>query len=89
MKTKTTPLTADMLRKIVVEEMQKLHEEKKLKSVEDKAKETKEVEADEYADTLEKHIDMLKALKVKEAKLRAQLKSIDEHKAKLIKKISG
>jgi hypothetical protein len=32
---------------------------------------------------------MLKALKVKETKLRAQLKSIDEQKAKLIRKISG
>ena len=82
-------LTPEMLRKVVVQEMKKLHEEKKLKSVEDKAKETKEVEADEYADTLEKHIDMLKALKVKENKLRAQLKSIDEQKVKLIKKISG
>lgn len=83
-------LTPEMLRTIVLEEMKKLHEEKKLKTPEDKAKETKELDGPgDYADTLEKHIDMLKALKVKEAKLRAELKSLDERKLKLIKKISG
>lgn len=83
-------LTPDMLRKIVLEEMAKLHEEKKLKSVEDKAKETKELtDGGDYADTLEKHIDMLKALKVKENKLRMELRSLDERKQKLIRKISG
>jgi hypothetical protein len=61
-----------MLRSVILEEMKKINEEKKLKSVEDKAKETKELgDAGDYADTLEKHIDMLKALKVKETKLRA------------------
>jgi hypothetical protein len=86
----TKTLTPDMLRSVILEEMKKINEEKKLKSVEDKAKETKELgDAGDYADTLEKHIDMLKALKVKETKLRAQLKSIDEQKAKLIRKISG
>lgn len=83
-------LTPDMLRTVILQEMKKVNEEKKLKSVEDKAKETRELDdAGDYADTLEKHIDMLKALKVKEAKLRAQLKSIDETKQKLIRKISG
>ncbi len=82
-------LTPDMLRKIVLEEMAKLHEEKKLKSVEDKAKETKELkDGGDYADTLASHIDMLKALKVEETKLRLRLKSLDERKQKLIRKIS-
>ena len=85
-------LTPNMLHKIVIEEMTKLREEnlsKKLKTPEEKGKETKEVDADGYADTLEKHIDMLKALKVKENKLRMELRSLDERKQKLIRKISG
>lgn len=82
-------LTPDMLRKIVLEEMAKLHEEKKLKSVEDKAKETKELkDGGDYADHLAKEIDMLKALKVQETKLKLALRSLDERKQKLIRKIS-
>lgn len=85
-------LTPEMLRSIVLEEMKKLREEnlsKKQKTPAEVADDTREVEAGEYADTLEKHIDMLKALKVKEAKLRSALKNLDEQKQKLIKKISG
>jgi hypothetical protein len=92
MKRKTVTLTPDMLRKIIFEEKQKLHEEnlsKKLKTPADKAKETTElVDAGDYADTLEKHIDMLKALKVRETRIRAELRNIDERRQKLIKKIS-
>lgn len=82
-------LTPDMLRTVILEEMQKIKEEKKLVAVADKAKDTRELDdAGDYADTLEKHIDMLKALKVKESRLKAQLRSLDETRAKLIRKIS-
>lgn len=47
------------------------------------AKKTKEVEADEWSDTLEKDVDHLKALKIKEARLLRDLKKLREEKKKL------
>ena len=42
-----------------------------------------EVDADEYADSLEKDIDHMKALKVHEKKLRLKLKKIQEAKKQI------
>ncbi len=44
--------------------------------VEDAGKKTREIDADEWADTLEKKIDMKKALKIKEHKALLYLESI-------------
>ena len=72
-------LTSEQLRKLVREEVGNFG---KMKSVEDsKAKET---DADEYADSLEKPIDMLKALKIEEGKLKAQLAKVQERKAQVL-----
>jgi hypothetical protein len=49
---------------------------------------TKEVDADELADTLEKQIDMLAALKIREAKLTGRLKKIREVKRRIHKRIA-
>lgn len=66
------------LRQIVVEEMKNLGllplaegDAKQLKSVED-AK-AKEIDPGDEADTLEKDVDYMKALKIKESKLLKQL----------------
>ncbi len=47
-----------------------------------------EVDADEYADSLEKDIDFVKALKIQEKMLRTKLAKIKEAKAKLGKRIT-
>jgi hypothetical protein len=47
-----------------------------------------EVDADEYADTLAKDIDFVKALKLEEARLSKRLTTIKEMKNSVIKKMS-
>jgi len=51
--------------------------------VEKAAKETEEVDADEIADSIEQDIDWMKALKIKESKLKKRLKRIIEAKKKI------
>ena len=57
-------LSARVLKQLVQEEVKKFGKGDDVESV---AKKTKEVDADEYADTLEKHVDMMKALKLEES----------------------
>mgnify|MGYP001230411325 FL=1 len=66
--TRRRNLTISELRKLVLKEASELSGE--LESVE-KVK-AEEVEASEFADTLEKDLDMYKAMKIKEAKLLKQ-----------------
>lgn len=61
------------LRKLVQEEMDKLM------STEDAADEVREIEPGEEADTLAKHLDMLKVLKIEESKL---VKRVQENKVR-------
>jgi len=74
-------LTSSMLRNLVMEEVAKL-KSKELDS--DAAKET---DADELADSLENHIDYVKALKIKEARLLQQLRQVRESKQKAYRRI--
>ena len=67
------------LRRIVLEEAAKLSGE--LEPVE-KVK-AEEVDASEYADTLEHDIDIYKAMKIKEAKLRRQHRKIVKEARKI------
>lgn len=76
-------LTSQMLRKIIEEEASKLESEN-LDDVE-----AKEVDADEYADSLEKHVNFVKALKIEEARLNKRLLQIKEAKTKAMKKLLG
>ena len=84
---KAVKLTPGMLRKIVLEEKSKIEDE--MNESEKLVKEPKEVEADEYAGTLEKEIDFMKALKIKEGKARDALARIQEaqknSKARIVK----
>lgn len=68
-------LTSAMLRKIIMEEAAKFGKER---SVKDAAKDTEEVDADGFADTLEKKIDFEKALKLEETRLLKRVKRIRE-----------
>jgi hypothetical protein len=68
-------LTPQMLYRLVLEEKAKY--EKDLEKV---AAATKEVDADEYANTLEKEVDFLAVLKIKEVQAKSDLKKIEEAK---------
>lgn len=83
--TKRVKLTPDMLKKIVQEEVSKLGNE--VEPVEDRAKETEETDADEQADSLEKHIDYVKALKIEEARLNKRLAKVRESKERALKSL--
>jgi hypothetical protein len=65
-------LTRNLIRKLISEE------------IEDKAE---EVDADSYADALEKKIDFVKALKLEEARLTKRLNQIKEQKERAMNRI--
>ena len=65
-------MSASQLRRFVLRESDKLTGE--LDAVEDVSAE--EVDADGYADTLEQDIDMYKAMKIKEARLRRRYRKM-------------
>lgn len=74
-------LTPNLLKKIIIEEKAKLVS----------AKKAKEVDADELASSLEKHVDHLALLKIKEVRIKRKLLKIQEAKkqtAKTIKNLS-
>lgn len=75
-------LTPTIIKKMIAEEAEKLE------STEERAKETKEVDADEFADTLEKQIDYVKVLKLEETRLTKRLMLVKEAKQKILKRIS-
>ena len=65
-------MSASSLRKFVMREAAKLSGE-----LEDVSKvQAEEVEADEYADTLEQDIDMYKAMQIKEARMRREYRKL-------------
>ena len=65
-------MSASQLRRFVIRESEKLSGE--LEPIEDVSAE--EVDADGYADTLESDIDMYKAMKIKEARLRRRYRKM-------------
>lgn len=67
-------MTPTMLRSLVEEEVKKGFGEPE--DVEDRADDTHETEADGYADTLDKHIDYMKALKIEESRLAKRLDKV-------------
>lgn len=77
-------LTPRLLKKIIEEEAAKFGD---MVDTEDAADDAAETDADEYADSLEKHIDYVKALKIEEARLTKRLAVIRETKIRLAKKI--
>jgi len=82
-------ISRKQLNKIIVEEKQKLLEalELKLKTPAEVAKKTVEVDASGFSSQIEKCIKGYKACQLKEAKLKEELKAIQEVKKILKKKI--
>lgn len=77
-------LTSEVLKRIIEEEVGKFGKER---DTEKEANKTDEVDADEYADTLEKKIDYAKALKVEETRLLTRLKKIQETRQRVLKSL--
>lgn len=79
-------LTSQLLRRIIEEEVSKFGD---MESTEDRAKDTEEVDADEFGSekNASKHIDFIKALKIEESRLRRRLAKIEETKKRLSKKV--
>ena len=79
-------LTSQLLRRIIEEEVAKFGD---MEDTEKRAKDTEEVDADEYGSdkAAEKHIDFIKALKIEENRLRRRLAKIQETKKRLARKI--
>lgn len=84
---KPIKLTANLLRKVIEEEVSKNFGD--MDDVEKRAKDTEETDADEIADSLEKHIDYMKALKIEEGRVVKRLAKIRETKSRILKKIAG
>ena len=66
-------LTPNLLRSLIEEEVKGFGD---MEDVEDRANDTKETDADEFADTLDKHIDYIKALKIEESRLSKRLAKV-------------
>lgn len=77
-------LTPSFLKKLILDEASKLG---KMKDVEDV--EAEEVDADEFADSLEKKIDYVKALKIEESRLRRRLTQIAETRTRIVKSLTS
>ena len=77
MSSKVITLTPKILKQMINEEMGKM------KSVEKVAKEVPEVDAADYAETIAKDIDYIKALKIQEERLINKLNKVNEAKSKL------
>ena len=83
-------LTPSILRPIILEEKEKLMNESDplVQGIEDPAKvSAEEKDAGEQAQTLEKDIDFIKALKIEETKTRKYLKKVQEAKARIAKRL--
>lgn len=81
---KPVKLTSSLLRKIVQEEVSKFGDMEDTQKV---AKDTDEVDADEIADSLEKKIDYVKALKIEEARLVKRIMKIRENRSRVMRSI--
>ena len=86
---KKIKLTPALLRKLVMEEKKKIQEslEQGEESVE--KVDAEEVDADEFADSLEKDIDHIAALKIQESILKRKYAKVKAAKKRLVKKINN
>lgn len=76
-------LTSRLLKRIIEEEVAKFGAMGDVEKVK-----ADEVDADEFADSLEKKVDYVKALKVEEKRLRRRLAHIAEARTRTVKSIA-
>jgi len=82
-----TKLTESILRKLIMEERQKLNETLEMKQSHPSKVKAKEVKADGYEDTLEAKIDHYKAMKLHESELMQKYIALREARLELKKKL--
>lgn len=85
---KNIKLTPSLLRRIVLEEKKKIMETLEQGKEESEKVSAEETDADELADTLEKDIDFMAALKIQESMLKKKFKKVQIAKKRLYKKIN-
>ena len=75
------------LKKFILSEMRKLQREAKLSGKPTPIEKVKAEETTDYANSIEKDIDFVKALNIQERKLRQRLRKLSERKRRLKRKI--
>ena len=76
-------ITKSYLKRVIAEEISKFGNGEEVEDVS-----AEEVDADEIADSLEKKIDYVKALKIEESRLQRRLTRIQETKKRMIKQLN-
>lgn len=87
--TKKIKLTPAMLRKLVKEEKRKIQEALEQGEENVDKVDAEEVDASEYADSLEKDIDHIAALKIQESILKRKYAKVQAAKKRIVKKINS
>ena len=80
-----------MLKRMIVQEASRLRKEvsePREENIEKAAKDTEEVDADDFADTIEQDIDWMKALKIHEGRLARKLREVRTTKKRLRRRLS-
>jgi hypothetical protein len=87
-------LTDNLLKKMIIEEKRKLQRAKKVNETLEQDEKypcdvtPKEIEADEFADSLEQQMNFIKALKIQESKLIKKLQALRETKEEAISRVA-
>ena len=80
-------LTESLLKRLIMEEKQKLHETLEMKQSHPSKVKAREVKVDGFADTLETKIDHYKAMKLHESELMQQYIKLREARMQLKKRL--
>jgi len=80
-------LTESLLKRLIMEEKQKLHETLEMKQSRPSKVKAREVKVDGFADTLEAKIDHYKAMKLHESELMQQYIKLREARMQLKKRL--
>ena len=80
-------LTESLLKRLIMEEKQKLHETLEMKQSHPSKVKAREVKVDGFADTLEAKIDHYKAMKLHESELMQQYIKLREARIQLKKRL--
>ena len=80
---KQIKLTPALLKKLVMEEKRKIQESLEQGEEEVEKVDADEVDADEYADSIEKDLDFIKVLKIQERILNRKMKKVQEAKDRI------
>ena len=84
-------MTPHMIKRMIVQEARRLRKEvleTGKEDVEKAAKDTDEVDAGEYADSIEQDIDWMKALKIHESRLARKLREVRTTKKRLARRLT-